>query len=148
MGDLRSFQNGFLAALVLTACAALLILTTPFLADYLVMNLALFFILFVFGFVTFRIPGVTLWIQITYLSISTFVGLNPQVPVASQTIIDSFLGLMIGMGIATVVGRLIWPVLPQRLLRDDLLGFFRRSKPCWAEIRIERKFKLCWRSCR
>jgi len=128
MGDLRSFQNGFLAALVLTACAALLILTTPFLADYLVMNLALFFILFVFGFVTFRIPGVTLWIQITYLSISTFVGLNPQVPVASQTIIDSFLGLMIGMGIATVVGRLIWPVLPQRLLRDDLLAIFSQIK--------------------
>src|SRR5208283_5804122 len=96
-GDLRSFQNAFLATLALVACAALLILTTPFLADYLVMNLALFLILFVFGFVTFRIPGVTLWIQITYLSISTFVGLNPQVPVASQTIIDSFLGLMIGM---------------------------------------------------
>src|SRR5271165_4730548 len=128
MSDFRSFQNGFLAALVLTACAALLILTTPFLADYLVMNLALFFILFVFGFVTFRIPGVTLWIQITYLSISTFVGLNPQVPVASQTIIDSFLGLMIGMGIAKVVGRLIWPVLPQRLLRDDLLAIFSQIK--------------------
>jgi hypothetical protein len=56
-GDLRSFQNGFLAALVLTACAALLILTTPFLADYLVMNLALFFILFWLGSLTIRIPG-------------------------------------------------------------------------------------------
>jgi uncharacterized membrane protein YccC len=127
-GDLRSFQNGFLAALVLTACAALLILTTPFLADYLVMNLALFFILFWFGFVTIRIPGNTFWIQVTNLSISTFVGLNPQEPVASQTIIDSFLGLIIGMGIATVVGRLIWPVLPQRLLRDDLLGILSQIK--------------------
>jgi hypothetical protein len=92
------------------------------------MNLALFLILFVFGFVTFRISGVTLWIPITYLSISTFVGLDPQVPVPSQTIIDSFLGLIIGMGIATVVGRLIWPVLPQRLLRDDLLAIFSQIK--------------------
>ena len=127
-GDLRSFQNAFLAALVLTAFAALLILTTPFLADYLVMNLTLFLVLFVFGFVTVRITGVTLWIQITYLSISTFVGLNAQVPVASQTIIDSFLGLITGMWIATVVGRLIWPVLPQRLLRDDLLAIFSQIK--------------------
>jgi uncharacterized membrane protein YccC len=127
-GDLRSFQNGFLAALVLTACAALLILTTPFLADYLVMNLALFFILFWLGFLTIRIPGNTFWIQVTNLGISTFVGLNPQVPVASQTIIDSFLGLIIGIGIATVVGRLVWPVLPQRLLRDDLLGILSQIK--------------------
>jgi len=127
-GDLRSFQNAFLAILVLTACAALLILTTPFLADYLVMNLALFFILFWLGFLTIRIPGNTFWIQVTNLSISTFVGLNPQEPVASQTIIDSFLGLMIGMGIATVVGRLIWPVLPQRLFRDDLLGILSQIK--------------------
>jgi uncharacterized protein with GYD domain len=44
------------------------------------------------------------------------------------TIIDSFLGLIIGMGIATVVGRLIWPVLPQRLLRDDLLGILSQIK--------------------
>jgi uncharacterized membrane protein YccC len=127
-GDLRSFQNSFLAALVLTACAALLILTTPFLADYLVMNLALFFILFWFGFVTIRIPGNTFSMQVTILSISTFVGLNPQQSVASQTIIDSFLGLIIGMGIATVVGRLIWPVLPQRLFRDDLLGILSQIK--------------------
>ena len=127
-GDLRSFQNGFLAALALAACAALLILTTPFLADYLVLNLALFFILFWFGFLTAQIPGVTFWMQVTILSISAFVGLNPQVPVASQTIIDTFLGLIVGMWIATVVGRLIWPVLPQRLLRDDLLAIFSQIK--------------------
>jgi hypothetical protein len=48
-GDLRSFQNSFLAAVGSAACAGLLMLTTPFLTNYLVMNLALFFILFVFG---------------------------------------------------------------------------------------------------
>ena len=127
-GDLRAFQNAFLAALILAGCAFLLFLTTPFLADYVVMNLALCLILFVFGFLTARIPGVTFSIQIAYLTISAFVGLNPQVPVASQTIIDTFLGLMIGMGIGTVVGRLIWPVLPQRVLRDDLLALFAQMK--------------------
>ena len=57
-----------------------------------------------------------------------FVGLNPQQPVASITIIESFLGLTLGMVIAAVVGRLIWPVLPQQLFRDDLLKFFVQLK--------------------
>jgi len=39
-----------------------------------------------------------------------------------QTIIDTFLGLMIGIGIGTVVSRLIWPVLPQRVLKDNMLA--------------------------
>jgi uncharacterized membrane protein YccC len=127
-GDLRAFQNSFLAALGLAACAGLLILATPFLADYLVMNLALFLILFGFGFLTARIAGVNFWMQISLLTISTFVGLNPQQPVATQTIIDTFVGLIIGMGIATIVGRLIWPVLPQRVLLDDLLALFAQTK--------------------
>ena len=127
-GDLRSFQNAFLAALVLSGCAALFILTTPFMADYLVMNLALFLIVFWLGFVSVRTAGITFPIQVATLSISTFVGLNPQVPVPTQTIIDNFVGLMIGMGIATVVGRLIWPVLPQKLLRDDLIAVLSQIK--------------------
>jgi uncharacterized membrane protein YccC len=125
-GDMRGFQNAFRAALCLGVCVYLLLLTTPLLADYLVMNLALFLILFVFGFLTARIPGTNFWMIVFNLSISSFVGLNPQVPVPSQTIIDSFLGLITGIMIATVVGRLIWPVLPQRVLRDDLLAIFAR----------------------
>src|SRR5205823_2950818 len=71
-GDMRAVKNAFLAALGLAACAGLLILTTPFLADYLVMNLALFFILFGFGFFTARIVGSNFWTQITLLTISAF----------------------------------------------------------------------------
>jgi uncharacterized membrane protein YccC len=120
-GDLRAFQNAFLKVLALVGCLFLLILTTPFLAGYAVMNLALFLILLIFGFFTARSAGINSWILVGFLTISAFVGLNPQVPVASQNIIDTFLGLMIGIGIGTVVGRLIWPVLPQRVLQDNLL---------------------------
>jgi len=127
-GDLRAFQNAFVATLALAGCVFLLFLTTPFLADYLVMNLVLFLILFVFGFLTARSAGINFWIQFGYLTISAFVGINPQVPVASQTIIDTFLGLMIGMGLGTIVGRLILPVLPQRVLRDNLLELFAQIK--------------------
>ena len=127
-GDLRSFQNSFLAALGLAACAGLLILTTPFLANYFVMNLALFLVLFVFGFFTARRAGVTFWMQIGMLAIFVFVGLDPQQPVATQTIIDAYVGFIVGMGIATIVGRLIWPVLPQMVMRDNLLALFAHIK--------------------
>lgn len=127
-GDLRAFQNAFLAAIGLAVCIALLLLITPFLADYAVMNSALFLILFTFGFVTARIPGINFWMQVILIAVSAFVGLNPQQPVPSQTIIDTFLGIIIGMGIATVVGRLIWPVLPQRVLRDNLLTLFAQAR--------------------
>jgi uncharacterized membrane protein YccC len=127
-GDLRAFQTAFRASLMLAACAALLILTTPFLADYAVMNVALFLILFTLGFFTARIAGINFWIQLAYITISAFVGLNPQQPVTSQTIIDTFLGLSFGMFIGTVLGRLLWPVLPQRVLRNNLLAILAQIK--------------------
>src|SRR4029077_7237745 len=121
-------QTAFRASLMLAACAALLILTTPFLADYAAMNVALFLILFTLGFLTARIPGISFWIQLAYLTISPFVGLNPQEPVAAQTIIDSFLGIAFGMFIGTALSRLLWPVLPQRVLRDNLLAVLAQIK--------------------
>jgi uncharacterized membrane protein YccC len=127
-GDLRAFQTAFRASLVMAACAALLILTTPLLAGYAAMNVALFLILFTLGFLTARIPGINFQIQLAYLTISAFVGLNPQEPVAAQTIIDTFLGLAFGMFIGTVLGRLLWPVLPQRVLRDNLLAVLTQIK--------------------
>ena len=127
-GDLRAFQRLFFACLILSVYTALLILITPFLADYLAMNLILFIGLFIFGFLTVRTPGLSFWGIVTILSTSVFVGLNPQVPVATSTIIDSVVGLITGMAVATVIGRVIWPLLPQRLLRDDLVEFFGQLK--------------------
>src|SRR5258708_12285318 len=101
--------------------AILLLLTTPLLASYLGMSVTLFAVLFVFGFLTARIQGITYWIQVAYLTVPAFVGLNPQAPVASQTIIDTFLGLIFGIWIGFVVVRLLLPVLPQRLQPDPLL---------------------------
>jgi hypothetical protein len=66
--------------------------------------------------------------EFTFLTISQLVALNPQNTVPSQTIIDAFVGMMCGMWIAAVLGRLLWPVLPQRLLRDNLLALFAQIK--------------------
>ena len=85
------------------------------------MNLALFLVLFALGFLTARIPGITFWTEFACLTTSAFVGLNPQEPVAAQTILDTFLGMAFGLWIAALVGRLLWPILPQHVLRDDLV---------------------------
>jgi uncharacterized membrane protein YccC len=127
-GDLRIMQRTFFAGLCFIPTVGILHLSTPALSYYSVMNAALFGILFVFGFLTARMPGLTFGPQVVVLGISVFVGLNPQVPVPSLTIIESFLGLMLGMVIAAVVGRAIWPVLPQMLFRDDMLKFFIQLK--------------------
>jgi uncharacterized membrane protein YccC len=132
-GDKGIFQNSFFGSLVLIGCIIVLLLITPFLANYLVMNLTLFVILFGLGFLTARTAGINFWILLAYLSISVFVGLNPQQPVDSQSIIDSFMGLMVGMFIGALVSRLIWPVLPQGLLRDNLLDLFAGIKALLRE---------------
>jgi len=123
-GDLRTFQNSVLTALGLAVCVVLLILVTPLLADYPAMNLALFLMMFVVGFMTARSAGINFWTQIGMLIIYTLVGLNPQQPVPTETIIDTFVGFITGMTIATIIGRLIWPVLPQMVMRDNLLAVF------------------------
>lgn len=127
-GDLRAFQNAFKGSLALIGCVILLLPTTPFLSNYVVMNLALFVMLFVLGFFMAAASGITFWIQLALLTISTFVGLDPQHPVPSATIIDTFLGMIAGLAIATVIGRLLWPTLPQTLLRDDLITLFKDNK--------------------
>jgi uncharacterized membrane protein YccC len=127
-GDLRSFQTAFRWSLILAGCALLLLLTTPLFANYVGMSVALFLALFAFGFFTARIQGITFGMQIGYVAIPAFVGLNPQEPVASQTIIDTFVGLIFGIWIGTVVGRLLWPVLPQRILRNNLVAICAQMK--------------------
>ena len=143
-GDLRAFQTAFRGSLMLVACAALLILTTPFLAYYAVMNGVLFLILFTLGFLTARIAGINFWIQLAYITISAFVGLNPQEPVASQTIIDTFLAYrsecLSGPCRVDYFGR----SCHKESCETISLRFWPRSKRCSTEILIERRFRHNW----
>jgi hypothetical protein len=75
-----------------------------------------------------RVPGIKFWMEFAFLTTSAVVAINPQEPIASQSIIDTFIGIMFGMFIAAVVGRLLWPVLPQRILRESLLTLFTQVK--------------------
>ncbi|MGA7127967.1 MAG: hypothetical protein WBZ19_16765, partial [Chthoniobacterales bacterium] len=67
------------------------------------------------------------------------VGLNPQQPVPTGTMIDTFVGFMTGIAIATVVGRLFWPVLPQMVMRDNLLAVFEEIKALLNRGRYQEK---------
>jgi uncharacterized membrane protein YccC len=127
-GDLGIFQRAFVATLLFIAIAALLLVLTPFLADYAAMSLFLFGILFVFGFFTARNAGLGFWTQIGNFTVNLLVALNPQVPVPSTTIIDTFLGFATGIAIAAVVGRVLWPVLPQEVFREDMRKLFIQLK--------------------
>jgi uncharacterized membrane protein YccC len=127
-GDLRSFQTALRWSLILLGCVLVLLLTTPLFASYLGMSVALFLALFAFGFLTARIRGISFGMQVAYVAIPAFVGLNPQEPVASQTIIDTFVGLIFGIWIGTVVGRLLWPVLPQKIVRNNLVALCAQIK--------------------
>ena len=130
--DLRSFQTAIVGSLILAGCAVLLIFLTPVLASYAAMNLALSLVLFATGFFTARITGITFWSELAFLTTSAFVSLNPQVPVSSQTIIDTFAGTIFGLWIATLVSRLIWPLLPQRIFRDAMVTLFAEMKALLA----------------
>jgi uncharacterized membrane protein YccC len=127
-GDLRIFQRMFGASLLFIPVTILLLLLVPYLANYAAMNVALFAIVFALGFSTARLAGISFWSLMVIYGVSVFVGLNPQVPVSSILIINSFVGLATGMLIAALVGRLIWPVLPQEVFREDLLNFYEQLK--------------------
>ena len=127
-GDLGIFQRAFVAIVLFIPLVALLLVITPFLADYAAMSLFLFGILFVFGFFTARNAGLGFWTQIGNFCGNIIVSLNPQVPVPSTTIIDTFLGFAAGIAIAAVVGRVLWPVLPQEVFREDMRKLFIQLK--------------------
>jgi uncharacterized membrane protein YccC len=131
-GDQRVFIRVMLVGVLLSISLVFLIFLTPFLADFATMNVTLFVLLFLYAFSTARVQGQTFWMTFVIIMFSVFVGLNPQQPVATTAIIDSLLGTWTGIIIASVVGRLLWPVLPQRLLRDDLLAFISALKSLLA----------------
>jgi uncharacterized membrane protein YccC len=123
-GDLRIFQNVFITAVCGLPVVALLWLIMPLLSNYWAMNAFLFVVSYAFGYATARTQGVGFRMQVAILAINSVVALNPQNPVAFSTLMDAYLGLMTGMVIASVVARLLWPVLPQGLLRGNLILYF------------------------
>jgi uncharacterized membrane protein YccC len=107
---------GFLTVLVL-------FLLTPLMSNYWFMNLILFCILFAHGYFASKMPGLAFWMLGTLFLISILVALNAQKPVPFAAIMDSYLGVMIGLTIGVTVARVLWPRLPQSELREEAALF-------------------------
>jgi uncharacterized membrane protein YccC len=122
-GDVRSFQNLLKTALYGLLIVIVALLLTPFMSDYWFMNLILFCILFAYGYFASKTPGMTFWMLGTLLLVSVLVALNAQKAVPFATIMDSYLGVMIGLTIGVTIARVLWPTLPQNELRKAAARF-------------------------
>jgi uncharacterized membrane protein YccC len=120
-GDRRAFHYAAITGLWGLLYIPVMLLLTPWLSEYLVLNTLLFSALFLYGFLSFGIPGLNFGMQVALLGIIGTVGLNAQQPVDFQAIIGVYFGIMLGIAISALIQRLLWPVLPQWQLRDRLL---------------------------
>ena len=145
-GDRRAFQY-----LVYTASGGILyvvamLFLAPALADYLTLNLLLFTVLFLFGYLTQAIPGVAYGMQVALMATVGTLGLNAQEPVSFQSIMGVYFGVVFGLILSALVQRLLWPVLPQFEIRDRVVELLRLSsvilksppeqRPAWIHQRL------------
>ena len=145
-GDRRAFH-----CIVYTAAGGILyvfamLVLTPALSDYLVLNLLLFVAMFLFGYLSQTIPGVNFGMQVALLAIVGTVGLNAQRPVTFESISGVYIGILSGMLLSSLVQRLFWPVLPQWEIRDRILELLRLcrlllefppdQRPLWLHQRL------------
>jgi hypothetical protein len=110
----------------------------PAMSNYWVMNLVVFAVLLPTGFAAGGKISFPFWIASVLLLVSAIVGLNAQVAVDTQLIIDSYLGVMTGLTIGVVISRLGWPRLPQKLLHKKLIVYFAACERILGEASSER----------
>ncbi|MGA7213366.1 MAG: FUSC family protein [Terrimicrobiaceae bacterium] len=145
-GDRRAFH-----CIVYTASGGVLyvvamLFLTPALSEYLILNMLLFVAMFLFGYLTHAIPGITFGGQITLLATVGTVGLNAQQPVTFQAIMGVYFGIVLGLTLSALVQRFLWPVLPQWEIRDRVLELLRlcgmilqfppEQRPLWLHQRL------------
>jgi hypothetical protein len=145
-GDRRAFH-----CVVYTASGGILyvfamLLLAPALSSYLILNMLLFVVLFLFGYLTQAVPGVTFGMQVTLLATVGTLGLNAQEAVTFQSIMGVYFGIVVGLTLSALVQRLLWPVLPQWEIRDRILELLRLcrtilefppdQRPLWLHQRL------------
>lgn len=117
-GDHRAWHVVVAAVPCVLLLSLALLFVTPLLSSYAVMNVLIFTWLFVYGQIAYRTPGVTTVMNIAMMALVGILGLNAQQPVNFQSIADVFFGISIGTLIAAFFQRTLWPLLPQREMRD------------------------------
>lgn len=144
LGDRRAFHLVPINILCLAALSIVLIAASPMLASYAAMNTILFVWLFVWGFLNYRVRGMTIPMQLSMLMIVGILGLNGQDPVPFQSIVGFFFGLALALVLSALFQRLLWPSLPQWEIRARLLEglticrklLAREPVPLWLRTRF------------
>ena len=127
-GDRRAFHYVVYAASGGILYVVAMLFLTPALSSYLIFSMLLFVTLFLFGYLTQAVPGVTFAMRIALLATAGTVGLNAQQPVTFQSIMGVYFGIVLGLILSSLVQRLLWPVLPQWQFRDRVIELLRLCK--------------------
>jgi len=137
-GDRGAFKYAALTALWGLLYIPAMLILSPVMSDYLALNILLAASLFLYGLHYFGIPGMSFGMQLGMLAIAMTLSLNSQEPVTFQQIADVYFGIVIGVFISAVVQRLLWPVLPQRQLRDRFLEWLDHIEHLASDAPLER----------
>lgn len=116
-GDRRSFNLVVLFGLLGIPLTLVLLFLTPVLSSYAAFNILFGASVFLYGYLSYPLSGISLGMRLSYLLIVGVVNLNAQMPVDFQQVVGIYLGLLVGLVVSAVVRRLIAPVLPQHELR-------------------------------
>jgi len=145
-GDWRAFHYVVFNTILLIIVSVILLAIRPLLSSYAVMNTIIFTWLFAWGYLSFKVRGVTIPMQLAMLMIVGILGLNGQEAISFQAIVDYFFGLALALLVSSVIQRLLWPSLPQWELRDRFVEFLHmcrrviqegpQSLPLWQKTRI------------
>jgi uncharacterized membrane protein YccC len=123
-GDRRAFTAVIRVALIGIPYSLLLLVITPFLADYLLMNVFLFTGLFALGFAIAKQGGISLYAQCGMLFFVGAIGMNLQMPVSFQQIAGTYFGVVVALVLSSVIQRMLWPTLPQRQICTLFAEYF------------------------
>ncbi|MFM8364858.1 MAG: FUSC family protein, partial [Verrucomicrobiota bacterium] len=122
-GDRPAMRQVLVFFLVMTAGSLVLLVVTPMMASYAVLNCVIAAWAFLFGYWLHRTGGVSVPLTFCFMLLVGVLALNPQQPVGFQDIAGFFFGFMNGLVISSVFQRLFWPVLPQTSLRTGLQNY-------------------------
>ncbi|GAT32172.1 hypothetical protein TSACC_2569 [Terrimicrobium sacchariphilum] len=126
-GDWRAFHGALISIAAWLVLGIILLWVHPFLASYAVMNIVLFSLLFLWGYIFYGRNPMTTPMLVGMLMIVGIFGLNAQKPVSFQDIADLSLGMMLAILLSALIRRLIWPSLPQREILSRLRELSRLS---------------------
>lgn len=132
-GDWRAFHGALLSIAAWLVLGIILLWAHPFLASYAAMNIVLFALLFLWGYIFYGRNPMTTPMLVGMLMIVGIFGLNAQKPVSFQDIADLSLGMALAILLSALIRRLIWPSLPQREILSRLRELSQISRRLMGE---------------